>query len=337
MLARMRMFVKPCLALGLALSLFSVDELRAEPSKNSTRWVPAFSFQSGVNAQNGTGTLSTSDVLAPYNPGGISTADYSIIIPGTPQSASSRLMTPYGGISLEIMTPTLGALRDAGPLGLSVFAHIDVAYSFGPEYNLPATGNPGTFVSSIPNQLTTLTQGAITGQGGRTIVSVNPFLLTAGAGAALTFRAWDRVLRIKPSVEYLRQEVSLRGLVRRAVRVDPTPGAPPGTPNDTFFRTVDLSGQTSRVYHGLGPGLEIEVETGRAGNFVVALYASARAWTFLNNDDLRVEDFNDDAVNCPPPPPGQVNCSSESATFGYSQDDWAYGGNLGLRFRWSPE
>jgi hypothetical protein len=164
---------------------------------------------------------------------------------------------------------------------------------------------------------------------------VNPFLLTAGAGAALTFRAWDRVLRIKPSMEYLRQEVSLRGLVRRAVRVDPTPGAPP--PDDTFFRTVDLSGQTSRVYHGLGPGLEIEVETGRAGNFVVALYASARAWAFLNNDDLRVEDFNDDAVNCPPPPPGQVNCSSESATFGFSQNDWAYGGNLGLRFRWSPE
>jgi hypothetical protein len=312
-----------------------VDEVGAEPEKNSARWVPGFSLQSGVNAQNGTGTLSTSNVLDPYNPGANST-DYSLILPGTPQSSSSRLMTPYGGISVEIMTPTLGALSDAESQGVAGFAHIDLSYSFGPEYNLPATGNPGPFISAVPSSAS-LTQGAIIGQGGRTIISVNPFLLTAGAGVALSFRAWDRVIRIKPSVEYLRQEVSLRGLVRRAVRIDPTPNAPAGTPDDTYFRTVNLSGQTSRVYHGLGPGLEIEVETGRAGNFVVALYASAKAWTFLNNDDLRVEVFNDDSVNCPPPPPGQVNCSSESAAFGYSQNDWAYGGSLGLRFRWSPE
>jgi hypothetical protein len=330
------MFVKPCLALCFALSLLTVDEVGAEPEKNSARWVPGFSLQSGVNAQNGTGTLSTSNVLDPYNPGANSTLDYSLILPGTPQSSSSRLMTPYGGISVEIMTPTLGALSDAESQGVAGFAHIDLSYSFGPEYNLPATGNPGPFISAVPSSAS-LTQGAIIGQGGRTIISVNPFLLTAGAGVALSFRAWDRVMRIKPSVEYLRQEVSLRGLVRRAVRIDPTPNAPAGTPDDTYFRTVNLSGQTSRVYHGLGPGLEIEVETGRAGNFVVALYASAKAWTFLNNDDLRVEVFNDDSVNCPPPPPGQVNCSSESAAFGYSQNDWAYGGSLGLRFRWSPE
>jgi hypothetical protein len=336
MLARMRMFVKPCLALCFALSLLIVGKVAAEPEKNSARWVPGFSFQSGVNAQNGTGTLSTSDVLDPYNPGASSTLDYSLILPGTPQDASSRLMTPYGGISVEIMTPTHGALGDAEARSLRGFAHIDLSYSFGPDYNLPATGNPGPFISAIPSSAS-LTQGAIIGQGGRTIISVNPFLLTAGAGVAFSFRAWDRVMRIKPSMEYLRQEISLRGLARRAVRVDPTPNALPGTPDDTYFRTVNLSGQTSRVYHGLGPGLEIEVETGRAGNFVVALYASAKAWTFLNNEDLRVETFNDDTLNCPPPPPGQVNCSSESATFGYSQNDWAYGGSLGLRFRWSPE
>jgi hypothetical protein len=239
------------------------------------------------------------------------------------------MMTPYAGLSLEIMTPSwLKILRG--------FAHLDVSYTFGPEYNIPSSGNPGPFVNGNTNtEPGTLVQGTILGQGSRTTPLVQPLQVTAGAGVAFTMRAWDRILRIKPSVEYLREEIQLKGLVRRAVRVDPTPTV--GTPNDSFFRTVNLAGESSHVYHGLGPGLEVEVETGRAGPFKVALYASAKAWKFLNNDPQNFEVRNEDPIYCPPPPPGQVNCSSESAAFGFTKDDWAYGANLGIRFRWVPE
>ena len=100
---------------------------------------------------------------------------------------------------------------------------------------------------------------------------------------------------------------------------------------------MNLAGENSHVYHGLGPGLEVELETGRAGPFKVALYVSAKGWKFLNNDPQSFEVRNADPLYCPPPPPGQVNCSSESATFGFTKDDWAYGANLGIRFRWVPE
>jgi hypothetical protein len=322
----------------LSLGLFSLSPAplaasEARGSGDGDRWVPSFSILSGINSQNGSGSVETSDVKDPWTPSQ-STVDnllpeYTRILPGSPLSAQARMMTPYAGLSLEIMTPSVLKI-------LRGFAHVDVSYTFGPEYNLPSSGNPGPFVAGDTTAAPdTLVQGTILGQGSRTTPLVQPLQVTAGAGVAFTMRAWDRTLRIKPSVEYLREEIQVKGLVRRAVRLDPTPTSP--TPDDSFFRTVNLAGENSHVYHGLGPGLEVELETGRAGPFKVALYVSAKGWKFLNNDPQSFEVRNEDPLYCPPPPPGQVNCSSESATFGFTKDDWAYGANLGIRFRWVPE
>ncbi len=315
--------------LSLGASPLAASETRGGGDRD--RWVPSFSILSGVNSQNGSGSVAASNVEAPWMPRLDTPPEWVSILPDPPPSAEAQMMTPYAGLSLEIMTPSwLKIVRG--------FAHLDVSYTFGPEYNIPSKGNPGPFLAGDTTaEPGTLVQGTIIGQGSRTTPLVRPLQVTAGAGVAFTMRAWDRILRIKPSVEYLREEIQLKGLVRRAVRVDPTPTATVGTPDDSFFRTVNLAGESSHVYHGLGPGLEVEVETGRAGPFKVALYVSAKAWKFLNNDPQNLEVRNEDPLYCPPPPPGQVNCSSESAAFGFTKDDWAYGANLGVRFRWVPE
>jgi hypothetical protein len=318
------------LSLGFSsLGVFPLAASETQDIEDRNRWVPSFSILSGVNSQNGNGSMATTNVEAPWMPLINAPPEYVSILPESPLSAGTQMMTPYAGISLEIMTPSLWKF-------LSGFAHLDVSYTFGPEYNIPSSGNPGPFFPGDSSALpTALVQGAILGQGSRTTPLVQPLQVTAGAGVAFTMRAWDRTLRIKPSVEYLREEIQVNGLVRRAVRVDPTPTV--ASPEDAFFRTINLAGKSSHVYHGLGAGLEVELETGRSGPFKVALYASARAWRFLNNDPQSFTVHNEDPLYCPPPPPGQVNCSSESATFGFTKDDWAYGANLGFRLRWSPE
>ena len=321
-------FLLPLGFFSLGVSSLGASETQGIEDRN--RWVPSFSILSGVNSQNGNGSMTTTNVEAPWTPVPSAPPEYVSILPESPLSAGTQMMTPYAGLSLEIMTPSWRKM----PRG---FAHLDVSYTFGPEYNIPSSGNPGPFfpgdTSALPNALV---QGAILGQGSRTTPLVQPLQVTAGAGVAFTLRtASGRILRIKPSVEYLREEIQVSGLVRRAVRVDPTPTV--ASPDDAFFRTINLAGKSSHVYHGLGPGLEVELETGRSGPFKVALYASARAWKFLNNDPQSFTVHNEDPLYCPPPPPGQVNCSSESATFGFTKDDWAYGANLGFRLRWSPE
>ena len=75
----------------------------------------------------------------------------------------------------------------------------------------------------------------MTGQGTRIYAELDPFLLTAGAGIAFTFEVWERTIRVKPSVEYIREELTVTGIVNRAVRLES-----PGTSIDSY-RLIELS------------------------------------------------------------------------------------------------
>ena len=115
--------------------------------------------------------------------------------------------------------------------------HGDVAFAFAPDYNIPMIGDPGPFVISSTVGAGAPTEGQILGQGGETTATVGPLLVMAGAGFAFTLDAWDRALRIKPSFEYMREEIEISGVVRRAIRVqEPSP-----TLDD--FRLVTLTAQ----------------------------------------------------------------------------------------------
>ena len=313
MLARMPKLVKTCLGSCLAFLVFNTSPVLglAEPVDEATRegWVPSFGFQTGLSSQNASGSLATGPILGPWIPPAFDPQPQ--ILPTAPRSDDARMMTPYVGLSLELMTPAWINL----PNEPRAFVHADASYSFAPEYNLPAIGNPGPF-SRAGTQQGPLHQPSILGQGGRTTASVKPLLVSAGAGIAFTFHTGDRVLRVKPSVEYLREEVTVNGLVRRAAR-----NANPASSLDDF-RTINLTAHGSYVYHGLGPGLEVELETGRAGPFVLALYIGARAWSFFDNEKRVLQGVNED---------------EETATFTFKKNDWAYSGNLGLRFRFVPE
>jgi hypothetical protein len=317
MLARMRIVVKTSRSLGwgalllcLCVSAVYVSAAAAEPAEDRElhRWVPSFALLAGANAQNAEGFLETSDVLGPSWP----TAEPKIL-PEAPRSESTRMMTPFVGASMELMTPAWASL----PGRPRAHARVDVNYAFGPKYNIPMIGDPGTFTTSP--SVTSVTEGKIQGQGGKTTALVKPLLITAGAGFAVTLKAWDRVLRIKPSVEYVREEIKLSGVVRRAVAQGPSA---PSSVDPPYFRHITLTGRDTKVYHGLGPGLELELDTRRAGPFVLSLFLGAKAWAFLDDDKQVVFAENE---------------WGEWALFELQKDRWAFGGNIGLRFRWVPE
>lgn len=274
-------------------------------------WVPAVSIVTGLGAQRAEGYLGTTDVIGDPVTAPLPPSPAQPIVPGTPTTSRTRMMTPFVGLAVELMTPSWTPLAGHPRL----FAHIDVAYAFGPAYNIPNIGDPGIFVKSP--RVISIVEGAITGQGGRTSAEVRPLWVMAGAGIAFTFDARGRALRVKPSVEYLREEIDIGGLVRRAVA--PEDG---NSPNLSDFRAITLTIDKKKVYHGIGPGLELELDTMRTGPFVLALYAAAKAWTFPDN---KKHVFT------------TVNEFGEGAEFHFLKNEWAFAGALGVRFRWVPE
>jgi len=135
------------------------------------------------------------------------------------------------------------------------------------------------------------------------------------------------------------------------------------TPTDAGFREIELDGRSSRVYHGVGPGLELEMDTGRVGPFMVSLYSGIRAYHF-SGDDLSIElvaqnppdtNFLRPGEGAVPGPGGNIegrnenlsrNCVAgttdfanecEWAAFSFEKESWAYTGHVGIRFRFAPE
>jgi len=306
--------VKMCrmLLCGILLPCLFQAAAAAEPvdGRELSRWVPSFSLISGLAAQKIEGHINTTDVLGPQDtdPSGANPAQP--LLPGAPVTERTRMMTPFVGVALEVMTPAWSSL----PGKPRAFAHGDVGYAFGPDYNVPMVGDPGVFRASP--RITPITEGTILGQGGRMTVSVAPLWLMAGAGVAFTLDAWERALRIKVSAEYVREEVEIRGLVRRAVALSNS------SPTLAGFRPVTLTAAENVIYDGIGPGLEFEVDTARTGPFVLALYLGVKAWRYLDNEKVLLSD---------------TNVWDESATWTFLKNDWGFGGTLGLRFRWVPE
>jgi len=280
--------------------------------KELGRWVPSAGFVLGFVADRFEGHLNTSEVYGPRDMNPVPPNPEPVILPEAPATDRTVMIIPTFGGSFELMTPSLAF--EGRP---RLFGRVDIAYSYGPEYKTPGIGDPGPFSVSGSPSSGGVTEARILGQGGRTQVETAPLVVTAGGGIAFTVSAGDRALRIKPSVEYMRHDVEVSGIVRRAVQLRDFPLG-----DLTAFREIDLRAETSHVYHMIGPGIEFDFDAARAGDFVLAPYVSLKSYVVLDNTKTVVEATNE---------------YGETAVFTYLPNRWAFGGSLGLRFRWAPE
>jgi hypothetical protein len=312
------------------------------------RWVPAFSIYSGVLVQGAKGSIDTGPLqgiegqnqdcvppaasydtlhcqrqIRPTAIVNIGRFDEVPPVEFVTTSGDDLMVTPFVAASLELMTPGLTSV----PGRPRLFVHGDAAVSFAFTRDIAKEGVPGEF--EVARNVPFPNERSIRGQGSTTTAEVRPLLISAGAGVAFTVDAWERRLRIKPSVEYLREEIEVSGAVNRAVqtRTDPAPATedfPDG------FRLIELSGSDKRAFHGIGPGLEIEMDAGRAGPLMLTVYLAGQAYAFLGDLEMEFSDRNA-LVN----EDGEVEY--ETAEWSFEKNRWGFRGGVGLRFRWVPE
>ena len=233
-------------------------------------------------------------------------------------TGDSRVTGVTFGGDLEIVSPTVFDV-----LGQPKFFARSAL-----EMNLAADTKPATEGGIGPVRLPTnaageppptFTVNSVLGQGTEALHKVHRLQVRVGAGMAFSFVFNDRPIRIKPSIEYLRHGTEMRGAVNAVIQL---PGTPPLLTSLSQTRIEEVRTTAKRTFHGIGPGLELELETGQLGPLAVTVYGGFRAYRFLGTRDEKLK--------------GQTS-AGEPVEFEFEIDKWLYRADTGLRFRWQPE
>ncbi len=297
----------------------SPEPLLAQPSNELDRWIPSLSIAMGLLVQNTAGEFETGDIQGPWVPDA-SFPTPAQIRPGA--SGTERVFAPIASISFEFMTPGLRSVPFLPEIEIPgkprLFLHGDVTPTFGPAYRNAKSGDPGQL--ELPEALVkdnrVVREDIIAGQGGRLKSQVERWSFAAGAGIAITADIFERRLRIKPSFEWMTEEIEGSIDVHRAVALV----ANARTRDD--FRFIRLSGSRTKRYHGIGAGIEFELDTRRAGPFLLSVFGAARGYRFMGDLDFS----------------GTVrNKFGESATYRFENKRYAYRGAVGIRIRLAPQ
>ena len=277
-------------AVALAGIIFFSGSSAADPElgEGSQRWVPSFALKSGLLMSSASGEVAST---------------------GRPSASGTEdLISPWIGGSLELMTPAWESLGGR----TRFFVHGGLSGNVGLERDLAKEGAPGEFkVPTIPQFGS---PDLVRGQGSVTSVKPTGFQASAGIGLSFTIDTDWRPIRIKPSLEYLVEEVEVSGVVHRATSLDPS---------IPTFNLYAVSGAERRFFHSLGPGLEVEADIFRKGPMLLALMGSGGAYRLLGDSDVEFSSTDPTGV--------------ESATWGYTKDPWTYRFDVGVRFRWVPD
>jgi hypothetical protein len=282
----MRSIVIGIITIGLVL-LSSASAAESPATEESRMWVPSLALTSGMLV-------------------GVASAEVSSSVRPSANNTES-IVAPWLGGSLEIMTPAWE------PLGRRTrfFVHGGLAGNVGFERNLAKEGDPGALI--VPTGQAFLDERLVQGQGSVIRTEPTDFQASAGIGVSITIDTEWRRVRVKPSFEYLVEELEISGLVHRAVLVDPA--IPP-------FNLFVISGSKERYFHSIGPGLEIEADVIRKGPVLLALTGSGGAYHVLGDRDVVISSAD--------------STGAESATWRYRRDAWTYRFQVGLRLRWAP-
>jgi hypothetical protein len=238
--------------------------------------------------------------------------------------------TPYVGGTLSAQTPVLA--RWGRP---RLFAAIEMPYQFGIDRNVAQKDRPtGIVEPENPEAGETLDEGALNGVGSRTRSEIKGLAFGAGAGAAFSFEMFGKQFRLKPSANWLRMQIGVRGRVEHGIcraeagisLCDVDGEQPPGAV--AFTRIITLKNHDSLWLDGIGPGLELEMDTGRFGPYRVALFAGAGGYYFFGDRSLS---FEAQSTIGPDPAGAAVDYH---ARFSFRANPWLYRAGIGLRFAW---
>lgn len=281
-------------------------------------WEPNFGVVIGLDFQTVEGSTSTSDIVP--NPA---------TFPGPirPPSEGDVLNTqPTVGLDLGILSPRVVSLGDQ--VWLRVFAHASAELNFAAETVATREEARGALrppVGSTGDPVDRFSEISIVGQGSRGVVDFQLYQFRAGTGLAFDIELFERPVRIRTSLEYIRKRIKPRAGVSRAIQT--RLGTPPTFLVDDFendFRFITTDVEESVTLHGIGPGIEAEVDAPKIGPFRTSIFGGFNFYRFLG--DLETESTVSAGSGNP----------SETATFRFEFKPWVYRINAGFRIRWQP-
>jgi hypothetical protein len=304
-----------------SISMFVSQQALAETSRSEMdRWTPTMGMAVGLDIQK----VSGSSVTSLVQPEALSTAVQNL----RPSTDGDSLITgPTLGAELGLTSPRIR--DDAGSPRFFIHGNIE---AFLATDNIPnSEGSRGAIREprdgfGVP--LGSYQETSILGQGTRGKVEFDTLQFRAGAGMTFTFDLDGRRLQVKPSLEYIRKRAEPTAGLSRAIQTDqPLPPSTLMTSLDQArYAVIDVS--MTQTLHGLGPGLELELDTHRVGPFIMTVFSGIKVYHFLG--DLDDEATGSSGTSDPAFPP-------ETATFRFEYDEWVTRVDAGVRLRWQPE
>lgn len=277
------------------------------------RWLPGVALSAGMRAVRLKGSAASTDVMGPPDP----------LLAGSPLEIRPILgndedpvRTATIAVSFELMTPALAESFGAPRL----FLDLGVGPEFGQTTQISKEGSPGTLrlpvIPGDPNF--PFAEADVVGQGTVLEAQQKGPLATAALGAAFSFGEIleERVVRVKPSVEVLLEQMTLKGTLRRAIALTNP------LRSDADYRSIELIDKQDELFLAVGPRIEIEADVARAGPVTASIFAGGSVYWFVGDRSVELSATNE---------------FGESATFRFEHDPWGYRVVTGIRFRFSPE
>jgi hypothetical protein len=234
-------------------------------------------------------------------------------------------VTPFVGGSIELMSPEFSV-----PGSPRLFVGAEVMGAFGIDRKPAREGQPGTIESPVPEEFQDVApfgDDVAIGQGSEITATMSNVMYGAYAGIAFPLEFYERPIRIKASVAWIRYEVDIEGLVvdasclasGRFTECNPNLGG--------FLRETRLTTKSTEAFNGIGPGIDLELDTGRMGPLGTSIFMGARFYRILGDRKVKLsagpEQFDD-----------ILGQDSAAARFNFEVDEWMYRVGIGFRMQW---
>jgi hypothetical protein len=293
------------------------------------RWVPSLSAIGGPTFWKMTGS-SNSAILEAGSPG-------PELLQG-PVKGNDVLVAPFVGAALELMAPALPV-----PTRPRFFLGAEVLPSFSSKRGLAVKGDPGCIRGPEPDapcaqdedgsRKVAFTEQSANGQGTKTTAEIATLAYGANLGVAFPVQLGNRQLRIRPSVAWINYKVEAGGVVsdaqceppNRCTDVTPIAGGPT---LEGDLREITLQASASKRFNAIGPGLDIEVDTGQFGPIGSSLFLGGRAYSVLGDRTISfgdVQAYNDNVG---------TGMAVAAGLFDVDVAHWMYRAHVGIRFQW---
>jgi hypothetical protein len=311
----------------------AADAESARKQAGEDRWVPSLAITAGVTAQRRQEGSAASFIQDTDNP--------TFPVPTLREGASGddTAVSPFVGGAFELMAPALPI-----PTRPRFFIGGEFLPTFAPGRDLAIQGDPKCVrgpEAGVPcardedgSRRRPFGEDSLNGVGSKLEARLGTSVFAAHIGAAFPFAFGKRQFRIKPSFGWINFKVSSFGLVVDGA-CDPTPpenGACTdytpiigGTTNPGFLRETRLAARDSKRFNGIGPGLDLEMDTGQFGPFGVSIFVGGRAYVILDDREMSfeaTETFND-----------QLGNDQATARFEAEIDRWMYRAHVGVRLQ----